>query len=663
MPAIQPPYFGAAYYPEDWPLEQIDRDIALMKQAGMNCMRIGEFAWSRMEPQEEQYDFDWLHLTVDKLGRAGIATILGTPTCTPPAWLSERYPEILAVDDRGSRAQHGARRHACPNSPVYRDHCARIAARMAAEFARDPNVVGWQIDNEVYPWARGCCCPVCLRAFQDHLRARFGTIAALNAAWRTDLWSQTYQSFAQIPVPASWTWHHPSLITAWMAFQGDSYVAFCRHQADVLHRLARQPVGTDMMPFAGLNYHRMHRPLDVVQFNHYNNADNLWSASFWMDHCRPLKPAPFWNTETATCWNGSTAANGYREPGFCRANSWLPFALGGEANLYWLWRAHPAGQELMHGSVVSSCGRPLHVWDEVREIAAGLQSAGPFLRGTRPDRPAVALHLSTHAWWTFEFQPMVNKFNYIQALLNGVYRPVLESHVRTDVIDPAADLAPYRVVLSPFLPWLGEEGLQPRLEKWIRAGGTWIAGPLTDGRTGDSAKYTHAPYGVLEDWAGVRCRYEIPGDPRQFRLDGATGPCTGSYWYDSFAPRGAETLATYSEGPMAGLAAVTSRRLGKGRIVLLGTLPEPAALARLLAVILADAGVTPAADASANVLVVPRSGRAGNGLVVVELHNQAGWIRLPGPATDLISGQTLEGEVQVSPYGVMVLRSARSRRR
>ena len=121
MSAFKPPYLGAAYYPEDWPLELIDEDIELMKRARCNVMRIGEFAWSRMEPQEGQYDFDWLHLVVDKLGAAGIATVMGTPTCTPPAWLSERYPEILSVGEDGRSIGHGGRRHGCPNSPVYRD--------------------------------------------------------------------------------------------------------------------------------------------------------------------------------------------------------------------------------------------------------------------------------------------------------------------------------------------------------------------------------------------------------------------------------------------------------------------------------------------------------------------------------------------------------------
>lgn len=657
MSAIKPPYLGAAYYPEDWPLEQVDEDIRLMKEAGMNVMRIGEFAWSRMEPQEGHYDFGWLHHVVDKLAEAGIATILGTPTCTPPAWLTERYPEVLVVSDHGERAQHGARRHACPNSPVYRDHCARIVTRLAEEFGRDERVIGWQIDNEMYPsGARGCCCPVCHRKFQDAMRAQYGTIEALNAAWGTDLWSQTYQSFAQLPIPRSDTWHHPSLLTAWMRFQSDSYVEFSNAQAEILHRLAQQPVGTDMMPFGGLNYHDVHRNLDLVQFNHYNSMENLWQAAFWMDLCRPIKERPFWNTETSTCWPGATIAYGYREPGFCRANSWLPIVLGAEANLYWLWRSHWSGQELMHGSVVSSCGRPLHIFGEVREIADGLRAASAFLNGTRPAPPGLALHFSGFAWWLFEFQPQVNGFRYSDRLLTGVYRPLMDAQLRADVIDPAAPLDAYRVLLSPFLPALEERGLQERLRAWIEAGGTWVAGPLTDNRNLHAAKFRHAPFGVLEEWAQVHCRYQIPGDPAGFPIRWADGSeSAGSVWYDILEPRGAEVLATYAGGQFDGMAAAVRARLGKGRVILLGTLPDADGMQRLLLRTAAEAGVHPAAQASSNVLVVPREGPAGRGLAVLELQNRPGTVTLPEPATDLLTGQRHSGEVPVPPYGVMVL--------
>ena len=685
------PWLGAAYYPEDWPEALMAEDIRLMREAGMNVMRVGEFAWSRMEPREGDYDLAWLHRVVERLHEAGIATILCTPSATPPAWLISSHPDVLMLRADGRRTQHGARRHCCSNNPEYRAATARIVRQFAREFAGKPGVIGWQLDNEIYPWDRGCCCPVCVAKFQARLRERYGSVEALNRAWCLSLWSQEYQDFSQVPPPLEHTWHHPSLIEAYLRFQSDSHAEFLEMQADLLRAGGvRVPIGTDMMPFGGQHYVRTHHKLDLVQFNHYNDESNLWQAAFWMDYIRTLKPAPFWNTETSTCWNGATTAAGYREPGFCRANSWLPIALGGEMNCYWVWRAHWAGQELMHGSVVSSCGRPLHIIDEVREVAAGFERSRAFLTGTRCTPSGLALHFSGEAWNTFLAQPMTPRLApsgarrdlpYVHALLDSAYRPLVEAQFRPDVIDPSADLAPYRLLHSPLLPCLEEGDLATRLVPWLEQGGIWIAGPLTDVRNADGAKYVHAPFGHLEELAGVRCPCQVPGHPRDFAVrwwggaecsrtggfratarehtdaPGAPEQSAGGYWYDGFeCQEGTERLGEYTEGPLAGLAAAVWRPLGKGGIVLLGTWPAPAALLQLMRWAGSKVGVGPVAEADGNLLVVPRAGPAGEGLVCVELHNRPAVLRLARPMTDLLSGERLEGEVAIAPFGVRVLK-------
>lgn len=657
MTFFKPPYLGAAYYPEDWPFEQIDGDIALMQQTGINMVRLGEFAWSMMEPEEGRFEFAWLHKVVDKLGQADIATILGTPTCTPPIWLIEKHPEVLVVDDFGRRAQHGGRRHACPNNPVYRDYCAIIVRKLAEEFGQEKHIIGWQIDNEPYPnRPRGCCCPVCHKKFQDAMREKYKSIEELNRIWVTNLWSQTYQSFSQLPVPRADSWHHPSLLTMWMNFQSDSYIEFIAAQARILHKICTQPVGTDVWYIGGLDYFKMYRDLDVVQLNHYLDQDNLWNCVFWMDLGRPLKKRPFWNTETSTCWNGSTTPGGYRPAGFCRANSWLSLALGGEATAYWLWRAHCAGQELMHGSVISSCGRGLHIIDEVKEVADGFNASAEFINNTRCLEPQMAVHFSSLAWWMFEFQPMVRDFKYHKMLTECFYRSLLDSCLRADVIYPQASLDHYRVVCSPFLPALDESGLRGRIKNWIKEGGSWIVGPLSDNRSLDATKFTHSPFGSLEDWAGVYCKYQIPADKCNFRLRWNNGDeSTGKIWYDGFEVNEGQALATYTDGPLKGLAAVVQRNIGKGRIVLLGTMPEAGALQKLLISITSQAGIAPAAKADSNLLVVPRKGKAGEGAVVIELENRKGSMVLPKPATELLGGNRLSGEICVRPYGVLVL--------
>lgn len=437
-----------------------------------------------------------------------------------------------------------------------------------------------------------------------------------------------------------------------MSFQADSYIDFIHAQADVLHQHTDKPVGTDMMPTNGISHFDMTRKLDVAQFNHYNTAENLWETTFWMDYLRPLRERPFWNTETSTCWNGSTAANGYREPGFCRANSWIPIALGGEANMYWLWRAHWSGHEVMHGSVVSSSGRPLHIMGEVKEVAAGLRATSHFINGTRPVSQGVALHFSELAWWMFEFQPFVNGFSYGRQMIEAAYKPLHDAHVIVDIIDPSVALDSYRFVFTPFLPALDEGGLRDRIMPWVEAGGIWIVGPLTDIRTLDATKYMNSPFGSLESWAKLYCLYEIPSDPHEFSMRWNDGrETTGSIWYNAFELRGADALATYTEGPLEGLTAISRTEIGKGQIIVLGTMPRPDDIRQLIL----DLGIQAMPGVTSNLLTVPRQGQAGTGMIVVELENKPAMITLDHPMTDLISGQQYEGIVDLAPYSVMVL--------
>ncbi len=670
-PKYQAPFYGAAYYPEAWPLEQIDEDIRLMKEAGMNVMRVAEFAWARIEPSYESFDFDWLHTVIDKLDAAGIATIMCTPTATPPAWLTEQHPEVLFTFPDGRQVGHGGRRHTCPNNPVYRQHCARITHRMALEFGRDERIIGWQIDNEVAPhydfgnpkhfFVRACCCKACHANFQAYMKARYGNIQALNRAWCTQLWSQHYDDFDQLPLPDPSVWHHPALLTAWDEFNAHSYIDFVHEQAEILHADTQHRIGTDMMPFPEIDHYAINDGLDIVQYNHYDFREGFRNAAFWMDHMRPIKERPFWNTETATCWAGNVMTTGYSEPGFCRANSWLPIALGGEANLFWLWRTHWAGQELMHGSVLSSCGRPMHIFGEVQEVSKGFRDSADFLNATKPLNTGLALHFNSISHHIFKNQPLQPEFNYTAELMQRWYHPLIQRHYRPDVIGAQVELDAYKLILSPMLPTLEAHDLKARLRAWIENGGIWVAGPLTDIRDQHCAKFRHAPYGVLEEWAGVYGKYQFPGYPRHFTQRWADGAQSeGAIAHDAFEARDAETevLAWYTENELEGLAAVVRKPMGKGQIVLLGTQPDEQALFKLLATLAADAGVAPVATGDSNILCVPREGAGGEGVILVELDGKPGSCRLPCTGKNLLTGESIDGLVTLPAYGVAVVQYA-----
>ncbi len=652
---VKPPYLGVAYYPEDWPDEEMDRDIAKMKEIGINVARIAEFAWHRMEPAPGEFDFSYFHKVVDKLGAAGIGVVLGTPTATPPIWLGKLFPDVFQEHKDGRKASHGGRRHCCSNNPHYNEYSMRIVDRMAKEFADDPAVIGWQIDNEIYSGGLGCCCPECHARFQERMRAKFGTIDKLNEAWNLNLFSQWYDDFDEIPVPRD-AWHNPHLIMEWQIFQNDNHVQFVHRQAEVMKKYIKNvPIGTDTMPVNGMDYRDMTSKLDIVQFNHYNTTDNLWSVGLWFDYLRTLKPEqPFWNTETATCWNGSVAITQSIKPeGFCRANSWMPIALGGEANMYWLWRTHWAGHELMHGAVLDSSGRELHTTGEVREIAKGYAAAAEFINGTKV-KTDLAVHFTSLNWNMMEAQPVVQDWKYLPSIQKYFYKPIVDAGLRPDVIDAKEDLSKYNVIFSPLMMTIEEGNLPERISEWVKNGGTWIVGPLSDVRNSDGARWRDRGYGILEGLTGVQWKYHAPDKEDRIKAQWTDGSeFKGDIWYEMTDDTSDDVLVRVTDchSAMQGLSILTCKNVGKGKVVMLGTLPSEADMAKIVSMFCPGAG-----KAEGEVMAAVREGEAGKGLILVERGAKEAAYTLDKPMVDLLTGETLSGKIALKPYDVKVLK-------
>ncbi len=654
------PWLGAAYYPEDWPEEEIGSDIKRMKEIGITAVRIGEFAWHRMEPRPGEFDFSFFHRVVDRLGEAGIAVVMGTPTATPPRWLSRLYPDVLCERENGRAVQHGGRRHCCSNNPHYNEYCMRIVERMAQEFADDSAVAGWQIDNEIYIRDRGvgCFCPNCRAAFREKLRKKYGSVDALNDAWNLNIFSQWYDDFADIPVPRD-TWHNPHLIQAWYEFQADSHIEFVHRQAEILHRYVKVPVGTDVMPVNGMDHRRLTGKLDVVQFNHYNTPANLYTCAFWFDFLRTLKDRPFWNTETDVCWNGSTAISQSLKPeGFCRANSWLPIALGGEANMYWLWRTHWGGHELTHGAVLDTSGRCTHTVGEVKEVARGYARAAEFIGGGG-GRTNTAIHFTSLSWNMNMAQPVVKDLKYAPTVQAHWYKPAVDLGLRPDVIDAAQPLDGYRLLITPMVMSLEEHGLPERITEWVKEGGTWLVGPLTDVRNAEGARYKNRFYGMLEDLTGVRWCYGVPDTEGHLEAEWQDGTAfRGSAWFELCEDCGSDTLVRVTEGHSAlrGKSLAVKRSIGKGTVILLGTIPSEADAARLIRLACEASGAEPV-RIEGEVMAARRSGTAGEGLMLVEYGGKDAACTLPEPMVDLLTGRRLQNRAALKPYDVLVLKA------
>ena len=641
-------YLGAAYYPELWEEDEIEKDIARMKEAGLNCVRVGEFAWGKMEPKEGDYRLDWLKDVVKKLHENGIDTVLCTPTATPPRWLLTKYPETRMMMHDLIRADVSSRCHTCKTSPVMREKNRLIVTKMAEAFQGSPAVIGWQLDNEIYPYNEGCFCEHCKAAFREWLKEKFGSIEKLNRAWGMARWSLSYDSFEDVEPPYPRQWRHPSLRKAWRDFQYAQVKSYLEEQADILHRLGFTNIGTNMMQHNSMSYNNINEKLDVVQYNHYEGAPALADTAFGFDFVRCVKDKPFWVMETQVGWNGSEfAEGGYRPAGECYVNTMLPFARGGEMNLYWLLRTHPNGHEMAHGALYSPAGREYRVTEEVQRAASDLKKCKEFLNNSCI-RSEIALHYSSTALNSFESAPLVKGFNYRTELLKKYYAAF--RHYNVDVIDTQHGLEGYKVLLSPFLATADENGLKERVIKWVEDGGTWIVGPMSDIMDANVRRYTHSVFAFLEEFAGVRVKYQRPIENEVFRANWENdGECGISMWYDAFeCKEGTKSLAHYTVGEFAPYSVVTERKVGKGRVILVGSVLSHGDLLRLV-------DLPPILEASENVTLTKRTGKE-NGVIAIETAGTCGSLFLNGEYYDLLTDRVFSGNIELAPYEVLMLK-------
>src|SRR5579875_1623508 len=342
--------FGVDYYPDQTPEHLWQQDAEAMAAYGVTSVRIAEFAWALMEPQEGIYDFDWLHRAVRLLHAHGIDVILGTPSAAPPPWLTQKYPEVLMVNDQGMTLSPGSRRFTCPTNATYRRLCVNIATQMARAFSNTPGIVGWQIDNELTLGSSPrCYCKYCRAGFQQWLRQKYGTLANLNQKWGTVFWSNTYTDFAQIPVPLpSGAPPNPGLALDYDRYQSYANADFLKSQLAVLRRLCPQHFVTTNNVGGlvdNIDLRELYRDLDFVSDDNYpgffaimahgkgagamSPAAMAATTSFSLDFMRSVKDGePFFIMEEQTGKSGQSVFSPQPEPGQLRLWSYQTIAHG-----------------------------------------------------------------------------------------------------------------------------------------------------------------------------------------------------------------------------------------------------------------------------------------------------------------------------------------------
>ena len=659
----QPPLLlGAAWYPEQWPESQWEPDLALMEAAHIHLVRLGEFAWSTMEPSEGHYNFDWLDRAIALAAKHHIAIVLGTPTAAPPAWLTTKYPETLRVDEDGRRDEHGNRQQFSFASERYRKFAHDIAEQMAIRYGRNPNVVGWQLDNE---YANDSFDPEAKAQFHAWLQKKYGTIDNLNKRWATAYWSQTYDNFDEIP--ARDNNENPALLLDWKRFVSDTWESYSQNQIDAIrpHADPRQFITTNTMGwFDGFDEYTVHSNLDIAAWDDYIGSGNYDPADNAARHdlTRGYKRKNFWVMETEPAFVNWRPTNTPLDKGQVRDMAWQSIGHGADAVEYWQWRAAPNGQEEYHGVLAGIDGKPVPVYDEVKQVGDEFEKAGPALSGTSP-HASVAILNSYDSRWAIDFQRHSAKFDPVAELV-AFYRPLRDQAQSVDVISPDAPLDQYKLVVAPALNVLSQ-ATADHLIAWVKQGGHLVLGPRSGMKNEYNALNPQRQPGPLVDFLGGNVSQFYALDT-EVPVSGDLGTGTASIWAETISPASPDTQVLLRYGPsngwLDGQPAVLTRSVGKGSITYIGAWLDPALLSKFTAHFVQQSGVQPILPGVPDgVEVAQRSGEQNAGakqsVIILINHTTANQhVALPQAMTDLLGADHASANsVDLPKYGVAVL--------
>jgi len=654
-------YIGADYYPEHWPKARWKQYAALMRKAQFNVVRVAEFAWVFMEPEEGRFEFDWLDEALGTLAREGISAILGTPTAVMPAWVARKYPETLARQRDSTRITWGVRKNNCFTSGAYRMLSQRITQAMAEHFARAANVIGWQTDNEF--GGPVCYCDACRAEFQDWLRRKYGSLDELNRAWGTHFWGHRYGTWGEIQVPIDANSHNPSLCLDWQRFVSWLNVRFQRDQVRVLRKVCpRHFITHNFMGLApDINYFDLAADLDHVSWDNYpvwGRPDVPYDASAAADLMRGLKRRNFWIMEQTAGPGGWGTFGRNPRPGELRKIAYQQMAHGSDANIWFRWRTCTAGREQYWHGLLGHDGKPLRRYREAARFAAEAHKLWPVLQGTTV-RADAAMIYDYDSLWVSRFQGSYDGNNYLDAL-RRFYNALFRAGVNVDMVQATQDLAGYRLVVAPQLHVL-PDAVARSLAGYMKAGGVL----LTDCRTGvkDQTNLCHERTlpGLLAGPLGIAIEeYEGLGRDITYSVIGGEelpGRFTAHRYADWVKPKGAEALAGYEDRHMKPFAAATRNRFGRGTGYYVGTvIKEESFQDALIADVLRSARIRPPVSPPPGVEASLRQGRGRKLLFLLNHTEGEQTVKVPSGRSELLTGKKTGAELTLEPYGVAVIR-------
>jgi len=587
--------YGAAYYNEYMPGDQtirLEKDVALMKAAGLNVVRMGESTWSLWEPEDGRFEYAWMDRIVDAMGKAGIKVILGTPTYSIPAWMAHEHPEILAQrmnDDRNGgpplKNTYGMRQNMDTDSPAYRFYTERLIRHIVAHYKDNPTVIGWQIDNETSSY--NAANPDVFIGFQHYLEKKFVTPEALSKAWFLNYWGQNLHTWEDLPTRdgAQSTGYK----LEWSRWSQMRVTDFLRWQAELVRECdsPRQFVTTD---FGGVmrldvNENAIASVLDIAADNVYHGTQDRFDGatqSLQEDFTRSLKHSNFLITETNAQTIGWNSAGQYPPyDGQMREDVYTHLSNGADMVEYWHWGSIAANQETYWKGVLSHDLEPNRAYAEVSRTAHELQKIGPHLVGLQIHNQ-VAILYSRDSFNEIHFMPFTSPASAggnagpadYGSLVRQIHKSLYDLNIGTDFVFPTTkDFSQYKLLIVPAL-YIADDALLQRIADYVKNGGHVVMTFKSGFCNENSAVRSERAPGPLREAAGFSYQefsnlehpLSLKGDP--FHVGSANQV---EYWAEFLMPEHAKALAYYDHPFFGKWPAITENQYGAGTLLYEGT--------------------------------------------------------------------------------------------
>jgi beta-galactosidase len=666
--------FGVDYYPEHWPESDWARDAQRMRECGVNAVRIAEFGWSLMEPQEGKYDFSLFDRAIAVLASQGIKIILGTPTATPPKWLTHKYPDVLNVLPNGRQVNDQTRRHASYISPLYRRFSRRIVEAMAAHYQSDPNIIGWQIDNEFNNEDRECYTDACRVAFREWLKNKYVKIDQLNQRWGTRFWSQHYSDWEQIDLPfPSSSFHNPALMLDYKRFISDSVTSFMVEQIEIIRRHRPGDFITHNGLFKNIDYYKFTRNLDIHSYSNYPtfDSDPQYLVGARMTMLRNFN-GRFMIMEQLTGPAGQTYLLRTPRPGQMNLWAWQTIAHGSEGVVHFRWRSARRGIEEYWYGVLDHDDVPRARYQEFKKEGLEIARIGQELLGSKVISD-VAVIYDFEAEWVFDYQYLSDGVR-VGSANNDLFRAAQEMKFNLDIIGTRADFRRYKIIFAPNLVMMDEE-LASRIKRFVEEGGTFIMAAHSAVKDRDNAMTNQTiPILGLSKLFGVELEsfhtyqpetraltrdglYLPPaGEKNSLKFDGGTS-IPVNYFAETLELKGAQALATWEHDHLQGTPACTEQRAGKGKAVYYGSLLNTEAARYLMTRYTTEHQLKPLiAGLPGNLEVTRRTKGSSNYYFILNHANLPVTIQLESGYRDLLAGKDAATSLILKPFEYRILK-------